>query len=67
MLGDADPRHRVSAVWVARSCRARALIGDLHDLADGDRFAEIRARAAAAVRLLDHRAPSAAGAGGRTT
>jgi hypothetical protein len=53
MLADDDPRHRVSAVWVARSARALPVTKDLRRMADEDRFAEIRRRAAAAARLLE--------------
>jgi HEAT repeat protein len=53
MLADDDPRHRVSAVWVARSARALPVTTDLRRMADEDRFTEIRRRASAAARLLE--------------
>ncbi|MHC4081815.1 MAG: HEAT repeat domain-containing protein [Planctomycetota bacterium] len=67
MLTDDDPRHRVSAVWVARRSRARSVVGDLRRLADSDLFSEIRGRAAAAVRLLDHQVLAVGSAGGTTS
>jgi HEAT repeat protein len=56
MLADADPRHRVSAVWVARRARVGPVAGELRGLADRDRFTEVRTRAAAACRLLGRQA-----------
>ncbi len=54
MLADGDPRHRASAVWVARRARAAAVAPDLKRLAAGDRFPEIRTRAAAAATMIEH-------------
>ncbi|MHC4773661.1 MAG: HEAT repeat domain-containing protein [Planctomycetota bacterium] len=67
MLADTDPRHRVSGVWVARRSRARPVIPDLRRLADDDRFTEIRARASAAVRFLDHHVTAAGDARATTS
>ncbi|MHC4128815.1 MAG: HEAT repeat domain-containing protein [Planctomycetota bacterium] len=67
MLTDTDPRHRVSGVWVARRSRARPVIPDLRRLADDDRFTEIRARASAAVRFLDHHVTAAGDARATTS
>jgi HEAT repeat protein len=64
MLTDDDPRHRVSAVWVARRARAKPVVDDLRRLADGDRFSEIRDRATAAARLLDHHVLASSDGGG---
>lgn len=52
MLADPDPRHRVSAVWVAARSRAPHVRRDLGRLARADRFLEIRTRAEAALRWL---------------
>ena len=52
MLADPDPRHRISAVWLARRARALSTLPDLRRLAARDRFAEVRTRAQAAARLL---------------
>ncbi len=52
MLGDPDPRHRVSAIWVARRAREARVSGDLRRIADQDAVAEIRRRAAAAVEWI---------------
>jgi HEAT repeat protein len=67
MLTDDDPRHRVSGLWVARRSRARPVVGDLRRLADSDRFSEIRDRASAAARLLDHQVFASSGTGGTTS
>jgi len=52
MLGDSDPRHRVSAIWVARRAREERVSGDLRRIADQDAVAEVRRRAAAAVEWI---------------
>jgi len=52
MLADADPRHRVSAIWVARRVREGRVSGDLRRIADQDAVAEVRRRAAAAVEWI---------------
>jgi len=52
MLGDADPLHRVSAIWVARQAREGRVSGDLRRIADQDSVAEVRRRAAAAVEWI---------------
>jgi hypothetical protein len=52
MLGDADPLHRVSAIWVARQAREGRVSGDLRRIADQDTVAEVRRRAAAAVEWI---------------
>ena len=52
MLGDADPRHRVSAIWVARRAREGRVSGDLRRIADQDAVGEVRRRAAAAVEWI---------------
>ena len=54
MLDDADPRHRVSAIWVARQAREVQVSGDLRRIADQDAVAEVRRRAAAAVEWIGH-------------
>ncbi|MHC4711038.1 MAG: hypothetical protein ACYTA3_11625 [Planctomycetota bacterium] len=66
MLADDDPRHRVSALWVARRSRAKPVVDDLRRLADSDRFSEIRDRATAAARILDHQVLAPSGEGGTT-
>jgi hypothetical protein len=67
MLSDDDPRHRVSALWVARRSRAKPVVGDLRRLADSDRFSEIRDRATAVARILDHQVLAPSGGGGMTS
>jgi HEAT repeat protein len=52
MLGDANPLHRVSAIWAARSSRARESANHVERLAARDASPEIRTRAAAALRFL---------------
>ena len=52
MLDDADPRHRVSAIWVARRAREGRVSGDLRRIADQDAVAEVRRRAAATVEWI---------------
>jgi len=52
MLGDADPRHRVSAIWVARRAREGRVSEDLRRIADQDTVGEVRRRAAAAVEWI---------------
>ncbi len=52
MLDDADPLHRVSAIWVARQASERRVSGDLRRIADQDSVAEVRRRAAAAVQWI---------------
>ncbi len=53
MLRDEDPLHRISAVWAARRSLVQAARDTVAGLARHDRFAEIRTRAASAVRFLD--------------
>jgi HEAT repeat protein len=52
MLDDADPRHRVSAIWVARKAREGRVAGDLRRIADHDPVAEVRRRARATVEWI---------------
>jgi hypothetical protein len=52
MLGDDDPLHRVSAIWVARQTREGRVSGELRRIADQDSVAEVRRRAAAALEWL---------------
>ncbi len=52
MLGDADPLHRVSSIWVAARTREGRVAGELREMADHDELAEVRRRAAAAIRWI---------------
>ena len=52
MLTDTNPLHRVSGIWVARCARAIPAISVLEAVARNDRIVQVRARAAAALRLL---------------
>lgn len=52
MLGDADPLHRVSAIWVAARSREGRVAGELRRMADHDGVGEVRRRAAAAIRWI---------------
>ena len=52
MLADSEPLHRVSAIWVAKQARVKAVIPTLEDLARGDRLSAVRTRAVAALRLM---------------
>ena len=56
MLRDDDPLHRVSAIWAARRSRNAAVIMELKSLARADGLEPVRDRAAAAVRIAEHRA-----------
>jgi HEAT repeat protein len=53
MLRDGDALHRVSGVWVARRARVAPAAADLRRVARQDDVAEVRARAAAALRWLE--------------
>jgi len=57
----------VSALWVARRSRTKPVVGDLRRLADSDRFSEIRDRATAVARILDHQVLAPSGGGGTTS
>ncbi len=58
MLRDRDPRHRVSAIWVADRGRAGQVVRELRRLARRDRLPEIRSRAATTLRRIAlHPAP----------
>jgi HEAT repeat protein len=61
MLTDADPLHRVSAIWAVRAAEAREAAGTLARLAGEDEHPEIRTRARAALRFLSAHAAHAAG------
>ena len=52
MLRDPDPRHRVSAIWVAARAREGRVVGVLARIADQDQVGEVRRRAAAAVQWI---------------
>lgn len=54
MLADPDPLHRISGVWAARRTRVVSVAHELQQLAQQDRFPQVRVRAGVAARFLTH-------------
>ncbi len=59
MLHDSEPLHRVSGIWVARRMRATSLEADLQQIAQNDRFSEVRIRAGRTAQYLNRQADMA--------
>ncbi|MCH7572437.1 MAG: HEAT repeat domain-containing protein [Planctomycetes bacterium] len=56
MLHDPEPLHRVSGIWVARRMRVASLVADLQQIAQNDRFSEVRFRAGRTAQYLNRQA-----------